>query len=70
MDQLILRRVPCIIFVNSKSTDRIEKKIKIPYISCTNLNKSNLFPILFLFLGKGDIYSLKYRLRYQVPGQY
>lgn len=42
----------------------------ISYISSTNLNKSNLFPVLFLFLGKGDIYFLKYPFSYQVPGQY
>lgn len=34
------------------------------------LNKSNLFLVLFLFLGKGDIYLPKYPFSYQVPGQH
>lgn len=35
-----------------------------------NLNGSNLFPVLFLFLSKADIYLLKYPFSYQVPVQY
>jgi len=42
----------------------------VSYKSCTNLDKSNLFPVLFLFLGKGDIYLLKYPFSYQVLGQH
>lgn len=71
MDQLFLQRVSYVSFVDSKSTNCTEEKnMRIPYISSTNLNKSNLFPVLLLFLDKGDIYLLKYPFSYQVPGQY